>query len=386
MTLVCSPLLALHIYLLYLNNLYRQIFRKYTQNMLHETAQLIQYLNGIYDPNTMAMVDFLPPLVSNPENLPVSIPSLIDQINNQKTDTVLINYTYDRRCPESLYDLLADQTNKKLIILTSNYKFFRKKHKAIVYLNYYFFDLIQSWKRYEIEQLRPKLMSCLNKNLWTHRIINFLNLEKQPWYNQCLVSFGWNVNDSISLGLDESIIELQSIITDEEISRLKQLQLPIMFEDIIQARSVYYNGKSIAHQDCYIDYVLENGNFLSTESSCKQHMLHMYFITEKIWKPLLSGQFFFLFGPQGLIDHLEDLGIDTYKDIIDHSYDHWDSIDIRMHSLRIIDSIDKLIKQGIEHAWVDTTERRKKNIEYLYSEEFKNILLLDLKEKLIEFS
>ena len=54
-------------------------------------------------------------------------------------------------------------------------------------------------------------------------------------------------------------------------------------------------------------------------------------LTEKSIKPFLWGHIPLIFGPAGTYRYLENLGFDTFTDIIDTDFDLEQDIDVRMH-------------------------------------------------------
>jgi hypothetical protein len=63
------------------------------------------------------------------------------------------------------------------------------------------------------------------------------------------------------------------------------------------------------------------------------------YITEKTSKPLFEKRIFVMFGPQGLLGRLRELGYRTFDGIIDESYD--DEVD---HEIRWTKAFEQVLK------------------------------------------
>ena len=226
----------------------------------------------------------------------------------------------------------------------------------------YFFELIsnRTLTRPDIVQLRPYALSCLTRTPRLPRAINFIELLKQPWVDRCKISF-----DTIPERFEQLITcswrDLQQQMPTEEFEIVKA-NSP-RYIDIPGEPEVdnwyYTSNASLVHSQCYIDYVVES----TTD---------MEFISEKAWKPIFSGQLFVILGPVGIIHYLNSVGIDTFSDIIDHSYDR--ETDVRKKITMIIQTLDGLMSQDLDQLWNLTYSRRLKNLELMYSPEFHNLI------------
>ena len=65
-----------------------------------------------------------------------------------------------------------------------------------------------------------------------------------------------------------------------------------------------------------------------------------------------------------------------YDDIINHSYDNEPDGSKRIQL--ILDDLDRLLDLGLDKIWIDTYERRKRNLDLVYSQEFQDFLTNDL--------
>jgi hypothetical protein len=226
----------------------------------------------------------------------------------------------------------------------------------------YFFELTNNptLVKPNIEELRPFALSCLNRTPRLHRAINYLGLLEQPWINRCKISFG-TIPDRFTRLITDSWEDLQQKMSSEEFALVKQNSpryIDIPGEP--EADNWFYTSNaSLVHSQCYIDYVTESTTDLE-------------FISEKAWKPMFSGQLFLILGPVGIINYLNNIGVDTFGDIIDHSYDQ--ESDLHKKISMIINSINQLMQQDLDQIWNLTHARRLKNFELMYSPEFRNLI------------
>jgi hypothetical protein len=92
-------------------------------------------------------------------------------------------------------------------------------------------------------------------------------------------------------------------------------------------------------------------------------------LSEKTFKPIVAGQLFILVAAAGAVQFLRDIGIDTFDDIIDHSYDTL--VDNRLRLLAVIAQVDRLMTLDIESIYNQLKPRLQRNSEYIRSEEFR---------------
>ena len=104
-------------------------------------------------------------------------------------------------------------------------------------------------------------------------------------------------------------------------------------------------------------------------------------MTEKICKPLISGNLFFAISPApGLMHLIKKLGFETNWDCVDN---HWDCVDnLRTRTQTLVDNIDK-IYYDIPEIWQINLHKIKYNYQRIHSSEFKNFLLHDVQDLMI---
>lgn len=294
------------------------------------------------------------------ENTELNIPT--------DTDLVILNHSFANNHTTQQYELLRKKVGTKdFIYLTSNYFYWKNKHPNIIYFSFYFYFFLDlPYVDYDIKETRPYKLMCFNLNPWLHRTLNLLKISKKKWFDECKFSFHWthvtHNSDTRPIGYN-TIAELNPGQRNE----LDKFQFPIVVEDNwVLGGNFYVLNQSKLYGQVKIDYV--------TENNIKQE-----FITEKIWKPIFSGQLFYVLGPKNYIQHLRDLGIDVFDDYIDHSYDIEDDLDNKIDL--ILNDIDKIMVMDLDKIWNDTYQRRKNNFDLVRSKDFANKLCEDLIKK-----
>lgn len=112
---------------------------------------------------------------------------------------------------------------------------------------------------------------------------------------------------------------------------------------------------------------------------CFNNYSHM-FLSEKIWKPIVSKQMFVLIGPRYALQYLRELGFKTFDDFIDESYDTMDT-DKRIFAA--INALDHAMKTyTIEELNNKTKETRAYNFKHFMSQRIQQILCPDIKKQL----
>ena len=182
---------------------------------------------------------------------------------------------------------------------------------------------------------KPKDFVCLNRSYKYHRprLINDLyvkGLLKNSYFSLA------------EIGLDQ----------EEDYDVVKDLGLPILAED--EPTDNISNGQ-MSHDS--VGNMLWSKNsklFLSTESIMFNHTGIMYgddnyapydikFISEKVHKPLAWGMPFVVFGCQGSLQHMKNIGFTTFEPFIDETYDQIEDAEER-YNMALQSAID-FIKQ-----------------------------------------
>lgn len=252
--------------------------------------------------------------------------------------------------------------NRPYVLVTSNYHYHANKHPVIVHYPRYFFTLLQDphLKRPRISDLRPHRISCLNQNPWIHKIVNFVSMQKQPWFDDVQKSFGC-VYPELPTQYDYLTSDVMQLITAEQADYLRSIYpMKLSMPDDM---STFESNACPTYDNCYIDYAPESRH---------DHV----FISEKTWKPIFSGQFFFILGPCGIIDYLRCIGVDVFDDLIDHGYDS--EPDLVTKIAMLMASITKFLSNDLDRLWIATCHRRRKNLDLMYDPDFQRFMSSDL--------
>ena len=247
------------------------------------------------------------------------------------------------------------------ILVTANYKYHFEKHPKIVHYPRYFFTMLNDINlvKPDIALARPHKISCLNRNPWLHKSLNFVAMSKQSWFNEVQASFGVYYPEILPSPISADLLEL---ITDSDARYLESIYpMPLGLENDIVNK--FESNACPTYQTCYIDYAPES----RFENS---------FISEKTWKPVFSGQFFFILGPTGIIHYLRDIGIDVFDDLIDHSYDCEPNLSIKVSML--MHSITEFLENDLDQMWINTLSRREKNLNLMHDLDFHEYMSTDL--------
>jgi hypothetical protein len=194
-------------------------------------------------------------------------------------------------------------------------------------------------------------LSCLNGTPWEHRKLIYLGLSQKLYFKDMIFTFG-NRKGYQSFPSDLKL-------TSEEQENFSQLSTNVTFLDSDSSFDIDVTTNHPAYTDSYLNLVTETNIFTDTPM-----------LSEKTFKPILAGQLFILLAAPGAVQFLRDVGLDTFDDIIDHSYDN--VVDIRDRLQQILNQLDQLIQLDLEHIHRDIKPRLKKNSEFLRSQEFRN--------------
>jgi hypothetical protein len=248
------------------------------------------------------------------------------------------------------------------VLVTANYRYHFDKHPKIVHWPRYFFTMLNdvNTRIPDIVNPRPHKISCLNRNPWLHKSLNLLAMRRQPWFDQVQLSFGVYYPELLPSAISGDLLQMISAEEAEYIESIYPMPLKSDQKDDV---GKFESNACPTYQSCYIDYAPES-------------RFDQVFISEKTWKPIFSGQFFFILGPCGIIDYLKDIGIDTFDDLIDHSYDGESDLTTKISML--MSSIGKFLANDLDQLWADTLLRRQKNLDLVYNPDFQQRMSADL--------
>jgi hypothetical protein len=263
-----------------------------------------------------------------------------------------------------LYNQIIElEYHSDFLILSPNVHDLSKQNNNIVYHPYWFLFLKKNHEPHSEDivsnPIRRYKISCLNNRARPHRIENFIKARKTVWFNQMLFSFH---NDFCA---DREQKEQPGLTFDNENILSEFLEILPSLPSRVGNDLLAFDS---AYTDTYINFVTETGVHANE-----------LFISEKAFKPLLSGQFGIWLGCPGLVAYLRSIGFDMFDDYIDHSYD--DEHDWHRRIDMIHHQIKQLLELDFEKIFIDTGSRRLYNQQHFYSDMLYQSLTTHLQER-----
>ena len=312
----------------------------------------------------------IPDGVIDARNAYSSVPSglLLEQINN------LTNISYvifdDSGNPintdQRINDVKRAGIKHPVVVLSSLFKYYKTPHPNQQVKFFPFWAIWSSEPHNIIHRIlvhqnfsthaKKYKVSCLNGTPWNHRLLNYLYLSQKPYFNEILFSFGHR-GKPVDMMNDITLTEFEL----KDISLLPE-NITAIDQDAVSGIDVTCNHP--AYMQTYVNLVVETNVRTSTPM-----------LSEKTFKPIIAGQLFVLIASPGAIQFLRDIGIDTFDDIIDHSYDN--ELDPRIRFRLALVQIDRLVSQDLEAVYKQIYSRLQHNSQYLQSQEFRNQFLVN---------
>jgi len=213
-------------------------------------------------------------------------------------------------------------------------------------------------------ELKSKLFMCLNNEARPHRVMIVDELKKEKLIDKGHVSLVKYKGEKVRLHNKKTN---ENLILDTDIDKLL---LP--WEENSELDNHRFALQTKVAEESYIDVV--------TESSTGPWP----FRTEKCLKPFYNLQFPIIFGHQGIVSYLREVGFDMFDDIINHEYDdisnHVDYIESDMDddsqqqcayndSIRVpilIKELKRLSEVDIQKIYKDCKDRLIRNQELVW--------------------
>jgi len=306
----------------------------------------------------------------------------INKINSlAKESAVLINCCLENWGTDnfigSLYDEL-ERANVNFLILTHIYENHLTRPK-LIHHPYWYHEKVVHGFNYTLTPIEkvviPPLVdqksysiSCLHGNPRPHRVLNYFKMQEYSSNKVINQIFGGNLDHRINedYQLDDCYKQWWEIVN---------VTLPTRHQ-IAESEGLpnWVNvGTDVSHPaftDAYINIVPETT------------IINRIHQTEKIWKPILSGQMFVALANPFYIDRLRKQGVDVYDDVIDHSYYDCElDFETRFNKLHTL--IKDLLSKDLLSINIALHNRRQRNIDNFYSGKFdphKNDLVQALKQ------
>lgn len=194
-------------------------------------------------------------------------------------------------------------------------------------------------------------ISCLNGTPWNHRKLVYLSLHKKYYFQDLVFTFG---NRSAHIELPT---ELK--LSSEEVEQYIQLPNPVAYTPDDTTRGIDLSIDHPAYKETYVNLVTE------TRIDSATPML-----SEKTFKPIIAGQLFVLVASPGAIEFLRSIGIDTFDDIVNHSYDQVE--DTRVRIKLALAQLDRLARTDLNALYPKIEHRLRKNSDFFRSQTFRD--------------
>ncbi len=195
--------------------------------------------------------------------------------------------------------------------------------------------------------------SCLNGTAKEHRKLLYVLLNQKHYFKDIVFTFGHRPLTTV--------FPNEILLTIEEQKIYQSLPQAVEFIDSDAIVGIDLTLNHPAYQESYVNLV--------TETTVVSPML-----SEKTFKPIVAGQLFVLIACPGAIQFLRDIGIDTFDDIIDHSYDI--ILDTRTRINKALEQVDLLIEKDLDATYNNIKYRLEQNSIYMRSQKFRDQFIL----------
>jgi hypothetical protein len=231
------------------------------------------------------------------------------------------------------------------VIITSNPAYYQSDNTNIIYYPFFVLDCIKICKTTNLDIKSPRLYlaNFLTYHLHSHRLLTFLQLMQQSWFNGCMVNLKEMDNLSASQ-LNSLTSTMQSLSPIERVNVNNLFALAPLEADPADDQKEIVDINNRAFRVSYIN--------IMTESDYPSN-----FITEKSIKPFLSGQFTAVIANPLVYKHLEELGFDMLSEYIDLNTN---TLDIRKNITHLMEQVSG-IECNIEEKWNESYLRRLHN-------------------------
>jgi hypothetical protein len=262
------------------------------------------------------------------------------KITTDKINLVDLSQNYTSPSHVVALDVAFKKLNIPYIILSPNPY---QTSDTILYFPIFYLHGIISWNKSNIAYPKNVSFSCLNRNPHVHRIYNYIKILNKNYQNSPILSF-YNIEGS----------DFNNCYRQLDTETLEN----------------WYSIKSILKTECSNDLGINHPayRFAYINVVTETTVFDEVFLSEKIWKPIASGQLFLVIGSRNTIQYLRELGVDVFDDIIDHSYDSDQNWKSRIDKMQ--ESLDKLLSQDLETIFKTTEDRRMHNVDNFFAGKF----------------
>jgi len=279
---------------------------------------------------------------------------LVDRLIPYQNQTIFLNYSSEWWGKNNTAML-----NVCSALESTNYDYWILSHcpddhlirPRIVYYPWWHVYSLDHLGEVDIESKRSKFIGCLNGNPRPHRISNYFQLKEK-------FDCGQIYNTIFKI---EPLYQDDIHSNDYEKQKFQNLLIESAHEKKYSSDEIIPQwGEAIqlpALDDAYIHLTAET------------NVSNRIFLSEKTWKPIAAGQLFVHFGNPGSIQHLRELGVDVFDDIINHSqYEHLEDWRQRLDAIHNL--LNDVLRFDIESIWQETLPRRLLNKQKYFSKLF----------------
>ena len=288
-----------------------------------------------------------------------------DVVNQRlKNGMLIVNMSADpfNRYEETVVNELAKFTDN-FVVLSGDVTYFLRPTKHICFFPFWYLVQRYVYKTSATATSQPRRykVSSLNNNSRYHRVENFVKLKEKPYFDQLLFTMNSPWNESLEKHSTPTEWWNNDIVTKFELLRTA---LPLQPKDRHPAHAITHP----AYTNSYVNYVTETSTLNNT-----------IIVTEKTWKPIMSGQLGLWLSNPGAVDFLRSIGFDVFDDIMNnHLYDQETNLNRRIDMIHQV--IDHLMTLDLAQIFHDTTARRQANLDRFYSNALEELLTTQCKD------
>jgi len=215
--------------------------------------------------------------------------------------------------------------------------------------NLLFYPYWLEWSRSQLKfpaidlQYKRHKIASMSRSPRAHRVVNYVLLKDKPYFDPVVITAHQETGDMSHITRADDVVIPTEIQTQWD--AIKTSLPATTIEQLRAAFDVVHPG----YTDSYAHLIVE------TSAS------RGFFVTEKTWQVIASGQLFLVWGNAGTVAHLRNMGVDVFDDFIDHKY--YDTEQDALTRLgRIHTVLDGLAAQDLHHIYTQTLTRRESNI------------------------
>lgn len=297
-----------------------------------------------------------------------SHPSEIYQLLSQTNTKDIILWTVDVwRYNKELKDILKNFLNKRIIVIAPVYD------NQKINQNHYELSLpLYYWARYKSEkQFAPKSTNldygfgCLNNRPAAQRLLLGYQLFKNNLLDKII--YTQNSIDAKDQNVDyNKIFDLLGNYVNDE-----------TFYHFLKLLPIEWKQEKILCEDYLVEHEAEQFSYCNiiTETEVQDwpynNFVNRPVVTEKTWKPFITGQIPIFFAACGHLKYLQSLGFEIFEDLYPKNFDNFD-----LESK--ITAITRIVNQGknfIKEYYFDKTKEIQHNYDLVMSDKVEKLIL-----------